>query len=77
MMSLGWLIVLIQVYSKLYWLYYKKHETLPTNPRIYIYIDRINNSLVFKIKDGHMLELKTPEVMKLFASIKKFKKQDK
>ena len=73
MMSLGWLIVLIQVHSKLYWLYYKKYETLPTNPPIYICIDRIINSLVFKIKDGHMLELQTPEIMKLFASIKNWR----
>ena len=25
---------------------------------------------MFKIKDGHMLELQTPEIMKLFASVK-------
>ena len=34
-------------------------------------MNRINNRLVFKIKDGLNLELKTPESMKLFCSTKK------
>ena len=49
----------------------KKRETLPTNPPIHIYINRINNRLVFKIKDIYKLELQTPETMKLFGSTKK------
>ena len=49
----------------------KKHETLTTIPPIHIYINRINNRLVFKIKDGYKLELQTPETMKLFGSTKK------
>ena len=49
----------------------KKLETLPINPPINIYINRINSTLVFKIKDGYKLELKTPETMKLFGSTKK------
>ena len=48
----------------------KKHETFPTNPPIHIYINRINNRLVLKIKDGYKLELQTPETMKLFGSTK-------
>ena len=48
----------------------KKIETLPTKP-ICIYINRINNRLVFKIKDGHKLELQTTETMKLFWQYKK------
>ena len=31
----------------------------------------MNNMLVFKIKDGHKLEIQTPETKKLFAGIKK------
>ena len=46
----------------------KKHETLTTIPPIHVYINRINNRLVFKIKDGYKLELQTPETMKLFDS---------
>ena len=35
----------------------KKHETLTTIPPIYVYINRINKRLVFKIKDVLNLEL--------------------
>ena len=45
----------------------KKHETLPINPPIHIYINRINHSLIFKIKH----ELQTLETMKLFGSTQK------
>ena len=34
-------------------------------------MNRINNRLVFKIKDGLNLEYKTPEFMKLFCGTKK------
>ena len=37
-------------YSILYQVYYKKHETLTTNPPIYIDINSINDILVFKNK---------------------------
>ena len=36
-----------------------------------MYINRINNRLVFKIKDRYKLELQTPETMELFGSTKK------
>ena len=48
----------------------KKHATLSTIPPIHVYINRINNSLVFKIEDGYKLELQMPESMKLFGSRK-------
>ena len=49
-----------------------KHKILPTIPPIHVYINRINNRLVFKIKkDGYKLELQTPETMKLFSTTKK------
>ena len=48
----------------------KKHETLTTIPPIHVYINRINNRLVFKIKDGYKVELQTPETIKLFGSTK-------
>ena len=51
-------------YSRLCCAYHKKHEALPTNPPVYIYINRINNRLVFKIKDGYELKLQTPKTMK-------------
>ena len=58
-------------YSKLYKEHHKKHETLPTNLPIHICINKIDNRLVFKIKDGYKLDLQMPETMKLFGSTKK------
>ena len=49
----------------------KKHKTFSDNPPVHIYINRIYNRLVLKIKDGHTLELQTPETMKLFSRTKK------
>ena len=49
----------------------KKRETLTKIAPINVYINRINNRLVFKIKGGYKLELQTPEIMKLFGSTKK------
>ena len=48
----------------------KKHETLPTNPYIHIYINRINNIVMFKVKDGYKLDLQTHEAIKLFGGTK-------
>ena len=44
---------------------------------INVYINRISNRLVFKIKDGYKLELQMPETMKLFGSTKKINRQNK
>ena len=49
----------------------KKHETLTTIPSIYVYINRINDKLVFITKHGYKLELQMPERIKLFGSTKK------
>ena len=49
----------------------KKHEILTTISPIHVYINRINNRLMFKIKDVYKLELQTPETMKYFGSTKK------
>ena len=48
----------------------KKHETLTLIPPVHVYINRINNRSVFKIRDGYKLELQTLETMKLFGSTK-------
>ena len=47
----------------------KKHETLTTIFPIHVYINRIKNRLVFKIKKW--LILQTSETMKLFGRTKK------
>ena len=49
----------------------KKHETLTTISSIHVYIKRINNRLVFKLKYGlDNLELQTSETIQLFGSTK-------
>ena len=73
MMSLNYQLVFIlfQIFKIILNTSHKKHEKLTTIPPIYIYINRINDRLVLKIKDGYKLELQTPETMKLFGSTKK------
>ena len=48
----------------------KKHETLTENLPVLIYVNRINNRIVFKIKRGYKLELLTPEKKKMLIKIK-------
>ena len=55
----------------------KKHETTADNPPVKIYINKIKNRIVFKIKTGYKLELLSQETMKLLASSKKGVDQDK
>ena len=50
---------------------------MPTNPPINTYINRINNRLVFKVKDGYKPELQRPENMKIFGSAKKLRNKTK
>ena len=54
----------------------KKLETLITIPPTHVYINRVNNRFVFKIKGGYKLELRTLETMKLFDSTKKTKQKN-
>ena len=49
----------------------KKHETLTAIPPIHVQINRINNRLVFKIKEEYQQELQIPETTKIFGSTKK------
>ena len=49
----------------------KKHETIANNnPPVQIYVNKIKNRSVFKIKTGYKLELLTEEAMQLLASSK-------
>ena len=47
-----------------------ENKTLSFDPPIDILINRINNRLALKIKDGYKLELEKSETMKLFGSKK-------
>ena len=48
----------------------KKHSESVDNPSIRMYINRTENRITFKIKNGYYLELLTPETMKLLGSSK-------
>ena len=48
----------------------KKHETIADNPPVQIYVNKIKNRIVFKIKTGYKLELLTEETMQLLGSSK-------
>ena len=41
----------------------KKHETIADNPPVQIYVNKIKNRIVFKIKTGYKLELLSEETM--------------
>ena len=47
----------------------KKYQTVTDNPPIRIYINKIGNRIIFKIKTRCYLELITPETMKLLGGI--------
>ena len=49
----------------------KKHSESVDNPSIRMYINRIENRITFKIKNGYYLELLTLETMKLLGSIER------
>ena len=61
MMSLNYQMVLIlcQIFKIISNISSKKQETLTTIPLIHVNTNRINNRLVFKIKDGYRLKLNT------------------
>ena len=46
----------------------KKHSESVDNPSIRMYVNKIENRITFKIKNGYYLELLTPETMKLLGS---------
>ena len=46
----------------------KKHSENVDNPSIRIYVNKIENRITFKIKNGYYRELLTSETMKLLAS---------
>ena len=46
----------------------KKHGEDIDKPSVQIYVNKIENRITFKIKNGYSLELLTPETMKLLGS---------
>ena len=48
----------------------KKHGESVDKPSVWIYVNKIENRVTFKIKNGYSLEILTPETMKLLGSTK-------
>ena len=48
----------------------KKHGESEDKRSVQIYVNKIENRVTFKIKNGYSLELLTPETMKLLGSTK-------
>ena len=55
----------------------KKHDTVTDNPAIMIYVNKIKNTITFKVKTGHCLEFLTSEIMELLGSTKSKINKDK
>ena len=55
----------------------KKHGESVDKPSVWIYVNKIENRVTFKIKNGYSLELLTPETMKLLGSTKNKITKDK
>ena len=49
----------------------KKHAEDIGKRSVQIYVNKIENRVTFKIKNGYSLELLTPEIMRLLGSNKK------
>ena len=57
-----------QIFKIIFNIFLKKHSESVDNPSIRIYVNKIENRIKFKIKNGYYLELLTPETMKLVGS---------
>ena len=55
----------------------KKHGENTNKKSVQIYVNKIENRITFKIKNGYSLELLTPETMKLLGSTKNKITKDK
>ena len=64
-------------YSRLFWVYFKKHGESVDKPSVWIYGNKIENRVTFKIKNGYSLDLLTLETMKLLGSTKNKISKDK
>ena len=69
--------ILLQIFRTTLNLSPKKLEALTENPPIQIFVNKIKNRIVFKIKTGCKLELLTSETIKLLGSAIKDVDKDK
>ena len=55
----------------------KKHETITDNTPVLIYVNKIKNRIIFKIKTGYKLELSSKETMELLEGLSNTIDKDK
>ena len=69
MINLNYLLdhILYQIFKIILINILKNHEEIIDNPSVRIYVNKIENRIIFKIKTGYYLELLTPETMKLLG----------
>ena len=60
--------ILYQIFKIILSILKKKHGEDIHEPTVQIYVNKIENRVKFKIKNGYSLELLTPETMKLLRS---------
>ena len=65
-----WWTIFYSIYSRLFWIFVKKHGEKNSNLSIRIYINKIEDRIAFRIKTGYYPKLLTPETMKLLGSTK-------
>ena len=65
--SIAWWIGFCIKYSRLFWVYFKKHGENIDNPSVKIYVNKIENRITFRIKNGYSLEFLITETMKLLG----------
>ena len=49
----------------------EKHETIADDPPVHIYVNKVKNTIVFKIKTGYKLEFLTEETIQLLGNSEK------
>ena len=60
-----------QIFKLILSIFKKKHGESVDKPSVQIYVNKVENRVTFKIKNGYSLELLTPETMKLLGSTKR------
>ena len=70
-------LILYQIFKIILSIFYKKHGESVGNPSVQIYVNKIENRVTFKIKNGYSLEILTSETMELLGSTEKKVTKDK
>ena len=69
--------ILYQIFKIIFNIFKKKHGQNIDNPSVKIYVNKIENRITFKVKNGCSLELLTPETVKSLGRIENKITKDK